>query len=212
MTICSSSPRRIFAALLVSFAGLVSGGCFTGHLLEGGRLHESLVRYERATEVGDEVLIEYTATQRNVPPVLDKAAAPTQTRTRVVAIPSDALFRNTHIAVDAFPLRRIPVRSVERERVAGRALPLRRSSEPVLVNRPSDGKFVRVEADERAEAGLRLCDAQRGKCSERFYSEALYRSSLAWWVYPLFPFAVAMDVAALPIHMITLPILVATGD
>lgn len=212
----SSSRVRLSKFLLVTFAGLACSGCFTGHLVESGRRHESLLRYDRVTAIGNELVIEYTATRSSEPPVLEATtepnSAPLNARPRAVAIPIDALASAPPIAVEDFPLRRLRLRRNGAERSTGRDVPLHRGSQSPTPQSSQWRDFIEVDVKGNREQGLRVCDHKHDACGQRFNSETLYQSSLAWWVYPLVPLTVAIDVAVMPIHVITLPILVTTGD
>ena len=209
---------------------LTLSGCLTGTLIESGRLHERVDRYERVGIAGSDLVVDYTV-------VISRSAAetgstPERTAKRSVMLSLDDLdARPTH-PTDAFPLRRAPSRP-------GIVTPL---ALKVTTGDHGDGSTTtrrrlgigpdaldppRVEITERLgrHLGFRLCsdEADRGvtrvsaiesadRCLGYFYSAALYDDHLAWWIYPLAPFAVAIDVALLPIQAVTLPPLLLLSD
>jgi len=65
----------------------------------------------------------------------------------------------------------------------------------------SDRRMTRVSTADAADL-----------CLGPFHSAALYDDHLAWWIYPLAPITAAIDLALLPIQVVTLPPLLLLGD
>ena len=71
---------------------------------------------------------------------------------------------------------------------------------------------VRIKEEGNRHIGFDLCPARGETCLGFFYSAALYDDWIAWWAYPLAPFAIAIDISLLPIQVLTLPPLLAISD
>ena len=235
------SSRRTFgrtsvSALAMALAMATSmalSGCLTGTLIESGRLHERVSRYERIAIDGHDLVLDYTVEVSKSATGAGPAPGRSKRRSAILSI-KDLGARPPHPA-DAFPLQRVPVRP----RIAT-PLQIRISSDGVGdgstrhrrtladVSDVSDWPDApRAEVIEHAgrHMGFRVCqgDADRAMtrvrnvdtrddCLGYFYSAVLYDDHFEWWIYPLAPFAIAIDVALLPIQLVTLPPLLLVSD
>jgi hypothetical protein len=211
-------------------------GCLTGTLIESGRLHERVLRYERIAIDERDLVIGYTVEVSKSATGTGSASGRRERRNAMLSIEElDA--RPPHPA-DAFPLRRL--RSWPR---SATPLTIRTSFDdggggsectrsPLSVashvsDAPDASEGPQVEITERAgrHLGFRVCagDTDRGMTRVStletpdhslgyFYSAALYDDHLAWWIYPLAPFTFAIDIALLPIQVVTLPPLLLLSD
>jgi hypothetical protein len=225
----SSSSRALIASVL----SLTLSGCLTGTLIESGRLHERVTRYERIAIDGDDLVLDYTVTVSKSPNGVGSRSGRSEQRAAILSI-EDLNSRPPHTA-DAFPHRRVSTRSR-----TGTPMPIRiTSDEHGNHSSPAHRRFVdtsvrshvigvpSVEIAERAglHLGFRLCSGRSVQettevsivktsdaCLGYFHSAALYDDHLAWWVYPAVPFAVAADVALIPLQVLTLPPLLILSD
>ena len=183
----ASSSSGASALLLLSF---VVAGCWSGHLFEMGRVRESVVAYHGAFSDGERLLLDYSVE------LADWRGRPLRHERRAAAVPVAALSAAPELPVDAFP--------VERMRLSGarssddRRLPLVAADTP---DAAPGAPYVAVLGGDGRHAGFLLC-AAHDLCRGVFRSEALYRDHTAWWVYPILPFSVALDLVLLPAQVI----------
>jgi hypothetical protein len=211
-------------------------GCLTGTLIESGRLHERVSRYEHIAIDGHDLVLDYTVEISKSAAGTGAARGRSERRSAILSIKD--LDTRPPYPTDAFPIRRVP----PRPRVAT-PLQIRISSHgagddstgllqpnsavsgaPVSSLTPAAPK---VEVTERAgrHLGFRVCPGevdrgmtrvrsvrQRNDCLGFFYSAVLCDDHLAWWIYPRAPFTIAIDVALLPIQLVTLPPLLLVSD
>lgn len=248
----SSRARWIGAVATLAILG---SGCWTGLLVESGRLHERVARYERISIDGEKLLLDYTVglsrDARSNPSTSDRLER------RAVLLRLADLFVTPPYTVDAFPLERIaagscgartlPMRIVSRTDAPGRrgvpsvdplraifpvgreggedAWPLHRS-----VGASGAGPrelFAEIAEHDGQHLGFRLCPLTTATeharfdtlparlerdCRGDFYSAALYEERFAWWIYPIAPISLAVDIALVPIQLITLPPLLVLSD
>ena len=194
----SSSRRAATLLLLLAFA---SSGCWTGRLFEAGRVRESVVGYRGAALDGDTLRLDYTVELSGAGV---ERREPRSARIRI----SDMRMRPEH-PVDAFPLT-----PLDPDGPPAEAPPL-----PILAPGkgppPAGAAFVvRVETTPAGHEVLRLCPARAdaSPCEGSLYAAALYRDRTAWWVYPLAPIGAAVDVALLPLQLITTAPFFVAGD
>lgn len=170
-------------------------------------MQESVVRYTAAAVDGENLRLDYTVE------VVDARARRHSRERRSASLALADLTGPTEFPVDAFPVRRIPEGSR-----SGREVPI----ELVVVQRDGPrastccllGSPVLMEIDEREgrHAGFRLCPTPNDPCEGYFHSASLHRDPIAWWVYPVAPFTVSVDLALFPIQVVTLPVLLVSGD
>jgi hypothetical protein len=197
------SSRAALLALLM----LGLPGCWTGHLIEAGRVQESVVMYRSASLGGETLRVDYTAerfdARRN-----RKGAAE-----RSVLVTLEDLNAEPEYAVDAFPFQRI----APDERSAD-AMPLTvidaGTRTPLASSRPAGRRSPIVEVDSAGgrHTGFRLCSEEDASCPTHFRSGVLTDYQLSWWVYPLAPFALCVDAALFPLQALTLPPLLLLSD
>jgi len=233
-----SSSRRSTYYLVIPLAiamAVALSGCLTGTLIESGRLHERVLRYERIAIDERDLVIDYTVEVSRSATGTASASGTRERRSAILSI--EELDARPPHSTDAFPLRRL--RSWPR---SATPLTIRMSSDdgggsectrcPLsVVSHVSDisdaleGPRVEITERDGRHLGFRVCrgDADRGMtrvstlestdhCLGYFYSAALYDDHLAWWIYPLTPFAAAIDIALLPIQVVTLPPLLLLSD
>jgi hypothetical protein len=215
-------------SIVLCLSAWIATGCFTGELIESGRMHERVRSYERIAIVDATVYVDYTtevATElprRNTDWTIDTARS---NKKRSATFPLAELTVRPERPVDTFPLLRIPYGRHE-----GRALPIAIESgsaeadgahfeshapdppDGLSADASPDSLVARIDAERGRHQGFGLCPATGGRCVGYFHSAALYDDPIAWWVYPIAPFAFAADIAVLPIHVVTLPILIAISD
>jgi hypothetical protein len=167
---------------LLSF---LAAGCWSGHLFEMGRVRESVVAYHGAFSDGERLLLDYSVE------LADWRGRPLRHERRAAAVPVAALSAAPELPVDAFPLER--VRLSEARSSEDRRLPLVAAD---TADAPAGAPYVAL-LDGDGRHGFMLC-AAHDRCQAVFHSEALYRDRTAWWVYPILPFSVALDLALLP--------------
>jgi hypothetical protein len=193
------------ALLSVLLLGLP--GCWTGHLIESGRVRESVLTYRGAALDGELLRLDYTV--ERIDARHDRKGP--EERSALVAL-ADLDAKPEH-AVDAFPLRRIP----PDERSDGE-IPLivvEAGSQATLASARSPdlgSPIVEVDSTDGRHEGFRLCSEEGAPCPAHFHSGALTEHTLSWWVYPLAPFAVGVDLALLPLQALTLPPLLLLSD
>lgn len=201
-----------FASRFSAIAGLTLtlSGCWTGQLIESARLHETVLTYERISLVGDELRVDYLAELTR--DLSGNRIGPLATRLRAASFPIDALAHRPVHPVDDFPLRRIRPGSMSGTPLAiGGNRDVRQSS-LVEMNSQSGGMVANLAESEGRHLGFGLCHVAGEGCVGFFHSGALYRDRISWWVYPVAPFAIALDLALLPIQLFTLPPLIALSD
>lgn len=199
----ASSSSRLAAAAL---AALLAAGCWTGRLFEAGRLRESVISYDAVTLSGASLRIEYTVERSGrLPP------APSRGR-RTASVPLAALSALPARPVDAFPVQRgcdaTPEHGVALRMVVGEC-PTTRRGDPEGATAPL---LVAIATEAGRSPGLCICPLGGGACVGYLPSEALYRDATAWWVYPLIPVAVAIDVAVFPLQLVSLSPFFLVGD
>jgi hypothetical protein len=236
----SSSSRALISSLaVVSMMSLTLGGCLTGTLIESGRLHERVTRYERIAIDGDDLVLDYTVTVSKSPAAEGPRSGKSEQRAAILSI--EGLDARPPHPVDAFPLRRVSTKPR-----TGTPMPIRITSDD-HGDRPSrahrrvadtsdasdtskgSGAFAvpSVEITERVgrHLGFRLCPGHSNRgmtkvnivetddaCLGYFHSAALYDDHLTWWVYPAIQFAIALDLALIPIQVLTAPPLLLVSD
>ena len=199
----SSSSRLAVTAL----AALSAAGCWTGRLFEVGRLCESVTSYRAATLSGDSLRIDYTVERSGVLPF------PAARGDRTASLPLAALLAVPAYPVDAFPIQQL-VRGATTEhdvplRMVVGECPRMRHGEPEITTAPL---VVGVPIHAGHGLGLCICPQAHAACVGYLPSEALYRDGTAWWVYPLLPVALAIDIALFPIQVISVSPFFLVGD
>ena len=182
--------RTLRAACLILLAGLFwAFGCATGGLFEAGRLHESVVVYDRAFSDGERLRLEYTTEISNRDGVaLRKGHG-------AARFSLSALTAQPEHTVDAFPLDRIePGKGTGREQSV--ALLIGDFPPPAG---DSFGLALRVRVVDGRHVALRLAGVNAFEGAHSFHSVALSRHRTAWWVYPLLPLALVYDAVSAPI-------------
>jgi hypothetical protein len=215
--------------VVLSLLTLTLSGCFTGTMIESGRLSESVLTYERISVEGDDLQLEYTVEiTRGAGDPDDRG---TREATRRAAFPLSELEAIPAHPVDEFPLRRFRKRADR-----GDVVPIVVTTRPNTASenerrmRPAgvSGSWIAEVTDsDGRHLGFQLCATQpasgahpvgtessavEGPCLDYFYSAALFDDPVAWWVYPVAPFAFALDLAVLPIQILTLPPLIFFSD
>jgi len=239
----SSSSRLFGRTLIVALAMAMSlSGCLTGTLIESGRLHERVFRYERIAIDGPDLVLDYSVEVSKSATGAGSVPGRSERRSAILSI-EDLAARPPHPA-EAFPLRRVPPRPrvatplpiwIGSDGVRDASMRPRRTlagvSDVSDVSDASDWSdtpgVAKVEITEQSgrHVGFRVCpgDADRAMtrvrvaenrndCLGYFYSAVLYDDHLAWWIYPLAPFTIALDVALIPIQLVTLPPLLLVSD
>jgi hypothetical protein len=159
---------------------------------------ESVLRY-RAIEVeGEKLRIDYTVERSGILVVPSRGE-------RRATLPIAALEGAEEIPVDALPVDIGPARPAL---PAGAPLELRVAATGArgrvgACEGPGALAAV-VESRDGRDAGFRLVRDGGGPCLHSFRSAALYRDGTSWWVPPLMPVALAVDLALLPVQLVTL--------
>ena len=230
---CAPRPFA-FSWLALTLLIVGQSGCWTGTLLSTARLHESVVQYDRVSISEDEIYVDYTVEVSRSP--TDAKIREGKRRVRTAIIPLSAIDEEPPHPVDAFPLRRVR-RGTEgvgavRVPITGRTATASMNSKESKADAESsiggfDSFTAEVTEDQGRPLGFRLCAAAAatdiadattdaattdGRCLGFFYSAALYDDRLAWWAYPVAPFAIAFDIILIPIQALTLPPLLVVSD
>jgi hypothetical protein len=193
-----SSSRAWLLAL--SAAAWLLPGCWTGRVYERGRIRESVLSYDRALLDGDRIRLEYSVE------LIDSNGVLLETGRRIVEIPRGAIAARPEVPVDAFPVEAIdPDGDVEG---SGQPLSLVQECPPAD---PTAAPCLEVIAGHGRHRGFYL---RTGAVSPEgfFRSEALYRDRTAWWVYLLLPFSAALDLALLPLQVVSVAPFFVVGD
>jgi hypothetical protein len=175
---------------LIHLAGLFwAFGCATGGLFEAGRLHESVVEYDRAFSDGERLRLEYTTEISN------RDGVALRREHGAARFSLSALTAQPEHTVDAFPLDRIePGKGTGREQSV--ALLIGDFPPPAG---DSFGLALRVRVVDGRHVALRLAGVNAFEGAHSFHSVALSRHRTAWWVYPLLPLALVYDAVSAPI-------------
>jgi hypothetical protein len=199
-----SFSSRLAATAL---AALSAAGCWTGRLFEVGRLSESVATYHAVTLSGGSLRIDYTVERFG-----RLLLVPSRGR-RTASVPLAALSARPAYPVDAFPIQQ-QVRDTTREhgvplRMVVGECPRTRGGEPEETTAPL---VVAIPTEAGRGLGLCICSRAGGPCAGYLPSEALYRDGTAWWVYPLIPVAVAIDIAVVPLQLVSASPFFLVGD
>jgi len=189
---CSRALRRVAALLML----LLVPGCTTGMLLQDGRYHEQVARYEVAYVDDERLLLGYEVV------LGDREGHARGSERREVAIALDALRANPETPVEQFEV--VDVRIIEALHEGDQKL-------AVLTNggQPPAAGYLAVEGVD-APKGFRLM--LPGETPGRLYSGALYRVHHEWWVYPLLPLTAVTDFVSLPLQLAVAPPLFVMGE
>jgi len=207
----NSAGRGALLLALVAAALTAAPGCWTGHLIEAGRRHESVSVYSSAALEQEALRLDYEVEISN------SRGEPLSTSNRSARVALADLAAQPEWPVDEIRVDKLSPS-------AGNRPPTEESS-PIALgvgppnstlaslgsSNPSDQVLVIDESGGR-HTGFSLCPPTGTECQGRFHSEALYRNHIAWWVYPVIPFTIVVDVALLPFQVVTVPIMIATGD
>jgi len=203
----SSSRRwRATAALLAA----TCLGCWTGRIFEAGRVREQVIDFRGAALGRDSLRLDYTVE------LSGRGTAPGRRAERAASMSLAALSAEPAYPVDAFPLERISSGSpLEGARpipiLDAAAVP--EAQHAALPSGPAtDPWLLRLENSASGHELLRLCPGDGAACVGQLYSAALYRDHTAWWVYPLLPLGVAVDIALLPFQFVTTAPFFLLGD
>ncbi len=174
-------------------------GCWSGRVFEAGRLRESVISYDRSFVGPDHIRLDYSVETTDA---WGHARAPGR---RAAIVPRAAITALPETPVDAVPVERI-----DPSDAPGPGL----RPAPVLAESPSSPlstqEYVELIVADGQQQGFRLC--KDGACEGLFRSQILYRDRTAWWVYPLLPFAGALDMALMPLQVISLSPFFLLGD
>lgn len=183
-----SSRTPLFAAALLAWSA--ASGCTTGHLLQAGRYHEQVVRYEAAYAGDDRLLLEYVVERG------DRSGSLRGFAHREVALRLEDLRAEPEIVVDEFPVETLRIR--EALRAGDDRLELIPPDAPVV---PSS-RYLAIELEAGRPVGFRLMGGEDAVAA-RFHSGALYRRHYEWWIYPLLPLTTAVDLVLLLPQIVT---------
>ena len=198
---------RTRIALALALVSAATSGCWTGRLIEVGRISEQVARYDRVVLVDDALHLDYRVTLTN---------ARRETighGERSARIELAALAADPEWPVDTFPVEHDPT-------------PAHGGQDLVITNETEDPHFevtpvatvgaprvaLQIDSDDGRHAGFRICEAAAPDCAAHFHSGALHVHHMQWWVYPLAPFAAAIDLALVPAQLATWPWLILAGD
>lgn len=198
------------AALAASLAVLlwICPGCLSGHAIELGRIHESVLRYERAFSNDERLLLRYEVE------IGDHRRTRLGGAQREVALLVDDLRAVPELEVGRFPIQPVRIEQAlepgdhELELVMGLQAPLAAQAVPTA---QIGVMRLQIESRDGRHIGFRLQGGSPGG-SARFRSGALYHSHLAWWVYPLLPFTAALDLALLLPQIVAVTPLFLAGE
>jgi hypothetical protein len=192
---------------LAVFMVIAIPGCWTGRLIEWGRLRESVVTFTNAALDGEELRLDYTVE------VSDANEQLRSIEERSATVGLAALVTRPEQPVDQFSIKRVSAGSR-----TGREVPIalaigQRGAWPEGTGGVLSAPMVLVvdEQDGR-HMGFRLCPIAGDQCQGHLYSAALYRDHVAWWVYPIAPITAIVDLALIPAQAVTLPLLLYYGD
>lgn len=194
----TSSSSPCFLAL-VTVAWLLAG-CWTGRVYERGRIRESVLSYDQAMLDGDRIVVAYTVE------LVDADGALLETGRRIVGIPRGAIAAVPEVPVDAFPFEVLDA-DLGLE-IQGQPIPLVQESREAD---PRDTPWLEVIAGQERPRGFYVNTGAAIR-DGFFRSEALYRDRTAWWVYVLVPFSAAVDVALLPLQVVSVAPFFVLGD
>lgn len=180
---CSSS-RAWLALLLVACA---LPGCWTGHLLESARRRESAQRFEAAFVAGQRLTLDYRVAVR------DRRGRELRQADRRAAVALSDLVQQPELALDAVRVDFDP------SEPAGKPVALLRDAERAL---PVTALVLRVAREAGRDVVLQVEAGDPVSGIGRLRAGSLTRDRTAPWVWPLVPFAVALDVAVLPLHVL----------
>lgn len=182
-------------------------GCWTGRLIESGRLHESVVTYTSAALDSEALRLNYRVE------VSDARGRPRSREERSATVALATLAARPERPVDETPVRRVPTGSHTGREVPVALVISRHDAAPVVVaGSPGIQMVLQVYEHDGRHAGFRVCSTTRTRCLGHFHSGALYRDHIAWWVYPVAPLTATVDLALLPLQAVTLPLTLAFGD
>ncbi len=199
-----SAPRALVLCALLPIA---LSGCWTGRLIELGRLHESVVTFDDAALDGEDLRVDYTV---EVADVRDEFQAK---KRRSAAVPIAALAIHPPVQVDEVPVRRLSAgsradREVPVDLVIGQRSRARSQGTGLLVA----PMVLEIDREDDRHTGFRLCPNTAARCHGYLHSGTLYRDHIAWWVYPIAPLTVLVDLALIPIQLVTLPPMLFAAD
>jgi hypothetical protein len=199
----SCSSRLAFTTLAL----LALPGCWTTHLMEHGRTREIVLSYEAASVDGQFLRLDYTVGG------IDDGTQPKEVRRRSAIIALDDLVADPEHPVDAFPMKRVR----PGQRAAGEtALELVEANGRAALTGADPAEvtsiIMEIDAENGRHTGFRLCPDLRATCPAHFHSDALTRDRLSWWVYPVAPVALGVDMVLLPLQLTTLPAMLVLSD
>lgn len=187
----SSTMGRSTSALAALALG--ASGCVTGHLLDAARLREHPIEVQAAAVGEDRLWLAYTAV------VTDPVGAERERRERCSAVSLETLRR------DEAPVETVRVVPLADDApLGGRPVPIVAGAEG------AEESLSVVEPDDGAPLLLVLRDG--GRTYAPLYGNALARSWIAPWVYPLLPLGLAVDAVGVPVLVLFAPLVIAIGD
>jgi hypothetical protein len=174
-------------------------GCWSGRVFEAGRLRESVVRYDRSFIGPDRIRLDYSV---EITDAWGRKQAP---RRRAAVVPRAAITAVPELPVDAVCVEEVDPSSEPGPDLRPAPVLAESSASP-----PPQQEFVELIVADGQQQGFRLCTDDA--CEGLFRSQILHRDRTAWWVYPLLPFAGAVDLALMPLQVISLSPFFLLGD
>lgn len=181
--------------LAVVLCTALASGCISGHAWQAARRWERVESYREARVVDGRLLVHYDAT------VTTDEDLPVGERSRWAEISLAEL--RAAPPVERFEVRWIDGPPKDGAQVAVCSAPAAESA--CTLARPS-----LCVLGERGEAGFVLTDD--AGVYPPFHSGALIRSTAAPWVYPVLPFAFAVDSVMVPGLLLLAPVWIVLGD
>jgi hypothetical protein len=197
----SSSWLALAPGLLICLTG-----CWTGHLVEAGRMREEVVTYHAAAVDGERLRLDYTVER------VDARQRPRGTKERSAIVAVADLAANPAYPVDAFPVERVSSGSRGGREIPVMLVSSRNQTSPVVAGASSSSFVMEIDGQGVRHDGFRLCGTSGRGCVGHFHSAALHRDYIVWWVYPLAPLTLGVDAVLFPLQLVTMPPLLAVSD
>jgi hypothetical protein len=168
-------------------------------LLDAARRRERVLAYREAFTDGERLVLRYDALVTND---VDEPIERTR-RWASVALPDLREAR----AVGDVPVEWLASDHALARRTHGVPVPMSAAAEP-----SPPAPFLDVRREDGRDVAVAFHPADGPDGSVVFYSGSLTRSRTAPWVYPLVPFAAAVDLVSNPVLLFLAPIVIVLGE